>query len=191
MHLCLRLVNASSVNLYLRQVYMYRMWPWPTATRVCAASAHPITLSSPRLSTGLRVLLAATATKMVSERVPPGPWRAKTACSLTTSWLFPLPHGRRVIEADRGRVRNDRPLQVVSKRVANAKSERFYRSGLGKKKEVGFWQVRAAATAPLPAAAAPRRRRPLTHRLCCCCWCRASGSSWRHTLCWWHSFSSS
>ncbi|KAI3434675.1 hypothetical protein D9Q98_002739 [Chlorella vulgaris] len=29
---------------------------------------------------------------------------------------------------------------VVSKRVANAKSERFYRAGLGKKKEPGFFQ---------------------------------------------------
>ncbi|KAL4855992.1 hypothetical protein ACK3TF_003437 [Chlorella vulgaris] len=31
-------------------------------------------------------------------------------------------------------------LKVVSKRVANAKSERFYRAGLGKKKEPGFFQ---------------------------------------------------
>lgn len=30
----------------------------------------------------------------------------------------------------------------VSKRVVNAKSERYYKSGLGKKKSAGFWQVR-------------------------------------------------
>ena len=32
---------------------------------------------------------------------------------------------------------------MVSKRVANAKSERFYKESLGKKKEKGFWTVRA------------------------------------------------
>jgi hypothetical protein len=41
---------------------------------------------------------------------------------------------------------------VVSKRVANAKSERFYRAGLGKKKEPGFWQV-GFNPPPLPPAA--------------------------------------
>ncbi|KAL4441865.1 hypothetical protein ABPG77_003781 [Micractinium sp. CCAP 211/92] len=29
---------------------------------------------------------------------------------------------------------------VVSKRVVNAKSERYYKAGQGKKKEPGFWQ---------------------------------------------------
>lgn len=32
-------------------------------------------------------------------------------------------------------------MQVVSKRVQNAKSERFYKSSLGKKKTPGVWQV--------------------------------------------------
>lgn len=35
------------------------------------------------------------------------------------------------------------PSQVVSKRVSNAKSERFYKNS-GKKKSVGFWAVRGA-----------------------------------------------
>lgn len=34
-----------------------------------------------------------------------------------------------------------RCAQVVSKRVANAKSERFYQASLGKKKQQNFWQV--------------------------------------------------
>lgn len=29
---------------------------------------------------------------------------------------------------------------VVSKRVVNAKSERYYKAGMGKKKSPGFWQ---------------------------------------------------
>lgn len=36
------------------------------------------------------------------------------------------------------------PLPQVSKRVVNAKSERYYKAGLGKKKNPGFWQVPSA-----------------------------------------------
>lgn len=32
-------------------------------------------------------------------------------------------------------------LPQVSKRVVNAKSERYYKAGQGKKKNPGFWQV--------------------------------------------------
>jgi hypothetical protein len=81
-------------------------------------------------------------------------------------------------------------LQVVSKRVANAKSERFYRAGLGKKKEPGFWQV----PPPLP----PHLTLPLhpyaaLHAHLCAhpAACRPSASSWQRTPWWLESYFSS
>ena len=49
-------------------------------------------------------------------------------------------------------------VQVVSKRVANAKSEKFYRAGLGKKKDQSIWMVSVRQTqAGIGIGAAPRR----------------------------------
>lgn len=43
-------------------------------------------------------------------------------------------------------------LQVTSKRVSNAKSEKFYKSSLGKKKGASFWQVQRRAGGAAAAA---------------------------------------
>ncbi len=85
----------------------------------------------------------------------------------------------------RSRGETDLALQVVSKRVANAKSERFYRAGLGKKKEPGFFQVRRHRLRPSPQSTTASRRASPTHVLPTCA-CRASASSWRHTPLWLH-----
>jgi hypothetical protein len=49
--------------------------------------------------------------------------------------------------------------QVTSTRVTNAKSERFYKQSLGKKKQPSLWQVGGPS---LRARSAPGSRRPTT-----------------------------
>lgn len=78
-------------------------------------------------------------------------------------------------------------LQVTSKRVSNAKSEKFYKSSLGKKKGASFWQVRRRAGGAAAAARgwlgggargpARRCRRPGAGVKCWCDLLRLGG--WR------------